>query len=254
VRIGVGACIVVAVTSASAKPVPTYIVSTPVIEIIDPSNTISRSGVEQSIAALRDELRGCRDAGWGSDALAWIVVDWHGHVTRLEVAVPKPDAEKCLTRVLKKLAIPAAQARATIVVRLRIENQLVTDIAELDPDAGKRPPLPPPSSKARVEISRINVGSDFADPERIKTIVRRHADTLRTCYALGIDHGAPATNRVTLKLSVDAAGVVYSAQVAATASPREMVDCYKRELPKLSFPLPAKAPTTVEIEQRPPTS
>jgi hypothetical protein len=252
VRLALGVCIVAAAAAASAKPVPTYVVSTPAVEILDPSGAIQRPAVEQGIAALADELRKCRDVGWQSDALAWIVVDWHGHVTRLEIAVPKPDAEKCLTGVLKKLAIATAQARATVVVRLRIENELVTDIKELDPEAAKNPPPAPPSSKAKVEIARITVGSDFADPERIKTIVRRHAETLRACYAIGIDHGAPTTNKVTLKLSVDAAGVVFGAQVLATASPREMVDCYKRELPKLSFPLPTKAPTTVEIEQRPP--
>jgi hypothetical protein len=252
VRLAFGACIVAAATAASAKPVPTYVVSTPSVEILDPTGAIQRPAVEQGIAAIADELRSCRDVGWSSDALAWIVVDWHGRVTRLEVAVPKPDAEKCLGRVLKKLAIANAQARATVFVRLRIENELVTDIKELDPDAGKHPAPPPPSSKAKVEIARINVGSEFADPERIKTIVRRHAETLRACYGIGLDHGAPVTNKVTLKLSVDAAGVVFGAQVFATASPREMVDCYKRELPKLSFPLPTKAPTTVEIEQRPP--
>jgi hypothetical protein len=246
------ACTVFAATTASAKPVPTYVVSTPAIEILDPSGAIQRPAVERGIAVLTDELRGCRDVGWSSDALAWIVVDWHGHVTRLEVAVPKPDAEKCLGRVLKKLAIATAQARATVVVRLRIENELVTDIKEIDPDAGKTPPPPPPSSKVKVELARITVGSEFADPERIKTIVRRHTETLRACYAIGLDHGATAANKVTLKLSVDAAGVVFGAQVVATASPREMVDCYKRELAKLSFPLPTKAPTTVEIEQRPP--
>jgi len=249
----VGVCIVVAAVTAYAKPVPTLVVTTPAIEILDPSGAIQRPAVEQSLGALRDELRACHGAGWASDALAWIVTDWHGHVTRLEIAVAKPDAEKCLTQVLKKLAIASAQARATIVLRLRIENQLVTDIAELDPEAGKHAPPPMPSSKAKVEISKITVGAEFTDPERIKTIIRRHADTLRGCYAVGLDHGAPATNRVTLKLSVDAAGVVYSLQVAATANPREMVDCYKRELPKLNFPLPAKAPTVIEIEQKPPS-
>ena len=35
---------------------------------------------------------------------------------------PKPDAERCLTKVLMKLVVPAAQARATFVIRLRLER------------------------------------------------------------------------------------------------------------------------------------
>jgi hypothetical protein len=233
--------------SAAAHPMETVVVSTPVIEVLDSTGAIQRPAVEQAVAAVTDELRRCHAAGWSSDALAWIVVDWHGKVTKLELAVTKPEAEKCLTKVLKQLVVTTAQGRATIVLRLAVDHELVTELTELDTQPGA---TPVPRAKPSVELSRIGVGTEFADPERIRTIVRRHADTLRTCYALGLDAGAPATNRVTLKLAVDAAGVVFGATVLAAASPREMVDCFKRELARLNFPQPAK-PTTVEIEQRP---
>jgi len=245
-------CILVAVAAAAvAKPVETFVVTTPAIEILDPSGAIQRANVEQAIAAVQDELGGCRGSGWNSDALAWIVVDWHGKVTRVEIAVPKPDTEKCLTKVLMKLVVPAAQARATFVIRLRLERELVTDVKDLSPGSGK--PVPPPSSTARVDIGRINVGAEFPDPERVRTIVHRHEVTLRACYATGVDYGATAANHVMLKLSIDLKGAVVGVQVAATASPREMVDCYKREVTKLMFPLPSK-PATIEIEQKPPAS
>src|SRR5262249_32771161 len=67
----VGVCIVVAAVTAYAKPVPTLVVTTPAIEILDPSGAIQRPAVEQSLGALRDELRACHGAGWASDALAW---------------------------------------------------------------------------------------------------------------------------------------------------------------------------------------
>jgi len=226
--------------------VETFVVTTPMIEILDPSGAISRANVQRALAAVHGELQACRGSGWTSDALAWIVVDWHGKVTRVEIAVPKPDAERCLTKALAALVVPSAQARATFVLRLRLERALSADIKDVPADSRPSPSPGTPSS-VRVELARIDVASEFPDPDRVRTIVRRHAEALRACYALGQDH----TAHVTIKLSVDANGAVVG--VAATASQRDMVDCYKREVAKLSLPPPSK-PASVEIEQRPPAS
>jgi len=246
VRSLVAVCVVAG--AVWAKPVETYVVTAPTIEILDPSGSVQRGNVEQALAAVQSDLVACRATGWNSDALAWVVIDWHGKVTRTEIAVAKPDAERCIGKALDRLVVPAAQARATFVVRLRPEREVVTDIKDLgSAGSGKTPPA---SASVHVDLGPITVGAEFADPERVRTIVRRHAETLKGCYAVGVDHGAGSTNHVTLKLAIATTGAVVGAQVAATSSPREMVDCYRREAAKFSFPPPSKA-ATVEIEQRP---
>lgn len=231
-----------------AKPVETFVVTTPMIEILDPTGAISRANVQRALAAIQSDLQACRSSGWTSDALAWIVVDWHGKVTRVEIAVPKPDAERCLGKALNALVVPSAQARATFVLRLRLERALSADITNGGPAPDWKPsPIPATAANLRVDLARIDVASEFPDPDRVRTIVRRHAEALRSCYALGPDH----TAHVTIKLTVDANGAVIG--VSATASQRDMVDCYKREVAKFSFPPPSK-PSVVEIEQRPPPS
>jgi hypothetical protein len=125
-RILVVVCALAAATSgAVAKPPEVQPVSLPVnlpvIEVLDPSGAVTQAAVREAIAKIEAELAQCAaDEKWKGDALAWIVSDWHGKVTKLELAVDKPAIERCFTKSLKGIVIAKAQGRATMMLRLRV--------------------------------------------------------------------------------------------------------------------------------------
>jgi len=106
----------------AAKPAPSKLVVTqPIIEVLDPGGSVTVSTVQEGIAKLTSDLAKCGDdSTWTGDALVWIVTDWHGKVTKVEVAVEKLAVEKCLGVTLKKLVVPHALSRATTMMRLRV--------------------------------------------------------------------------------------------------------------------------------------
>lgn len=96
-------------------------VNMPVIEVLDPSGTMTAPFVRSAITKVEPELLKCAEASkWQSTALAWIVTDWRGKVQKLELAVDSASVEKCLGTVLKTLVIQSSQVRATAFVKLEV--------------------------------------------------------------------------------------------------------------------------------------
>lgn len=109
---------------AARPPIqPVNLVMTlPVIEVLDPSGAITNVEVTAGLAKVQPELLSCaQTARFSGDALAWIVTDWRGKLSKLELAVQSAALEKCLAKALKKLVVTKAQARATTMVRLHWE-------------------------------------------------------------------------------------------------------------------------------------
>lgn len=122
----IAVAILLATTPAAAVPVPVpvktkLVVTQPIIEVLDPGGSVTVPTVQDGIAKLTADLAKCGDdSKWTGDALVWLVTDWHGKVTRVEIAVEKLAVEKCLGAALKKLVIPKALTRATTMMRLRV--------------------------------------------------------------------------------------------------------------------------------------
>jgi hypothetical protein len=104
------------------KPEPKRVrVNLPVIEVLDPSGTMTEPFVRSAIVKVEPELLKCAEtAKWQSIAFAWIVTDWRGKVSKLELAVDSASVEKCLSTVLKTVVVQNAQVRATAFVKLHV--------------------------------------------------------------------------------------------------------------------------------------
>lgn len=117
--------VMLAVAPAGARPPiqPLKLVMTlPVIEVLDPSGAITNVEVTAGLAKVQPELLSCaQTARFSGDALAWIVTDWRGKLSKLELAVQSAALEKCLAKAFKKLVVSKAQARATTMVRIHWE-------------------------------------------------------------------------------------------------------------------------------------
>ncbi|MFN0252065.1 MAG: hypothetical protein ACKV2T_34635 [Kofleriaceae bacterium] len=96
-------------------------VNLPVIEVLDPSGTMTEPFVRSAIVKVEPALLKCAEvAKWKSTAFAWIVTDWRGKVSKLELAVDSAAVQKCLTTVLKSIVVQNAQVRATAFVKLQV--------------------------------------------------------------------------------------------------------------------------------------
>ena len=94
-------------------------VNLPIIEVLDPSGAMTPPFVRAAIMKVEPELLKCAESSkWQSTAFAWIVTDWRGKVSKLELAVDSAGVEKCLSTVLKTIVIQNSQVRATAFVKL----------------------------------------------------------------------------------------------------------------------------------------
>lgn len=112
---------VVAPALAAAKPAPPppVHVTLPLVEVLDASGAMTAPFVRTAILKVEPELLRCTDGTkWQGTALAWIVTDWRGKVSKLELAVGSASVEKCLAKVLRTVVVQNTQVRATAFVKL----------------------------------------------------------------------------------------------------------------------------------------
>lgn len=103
------------------KPQKRVRVNMPVIEVLDPSGMMTAPFVRAAITRVEPELLKCAEAAkWQSTAFAWMVTDWRGKVTKLELAVDSAGVEKCLATTLRTVVVQNAQVRATAFVKLTV--------------------------------------------------------------------------------------------------------------------------------------
>jgi hypothetical protein len=225
---------VVALTSrAGASPPTLEVVATaPVIEVLDPNGLIDAAAVQDGFGKIAHDLAQCGgDASWTGDALAWLVVDWHGKVGKLELAVDKPAVEACLATELRRLVIPRAQGRATIVLRLRLAPALVSP---------KRGPVEEaPLKRGEVRATKIEPGAQFADPDRVRGALRQQLQDVTVCYEQALEAKPRLTGSAAIELSVATTGAIASAAVGS--APGNMADCVKRAMLRIRLPAPAAA-------------
>ena len=221
--------------AGATPPLIDVAVTTPVLEILDPSGAIDAAAVADALGKIAPGLAKCgSDASWTGDALAWIVVDWHGKVGKLELAVGTPVVEACFATELRRLVIVKAQGRATIFARVRLLPALVSG----KPPAGK-PPEAPPIKRGEVRAIRISPGAQFSDPERARDAVRQQLQDVTVCYEQALETRPRLTGTAVIELTVAPTGAIDSAGVGS--APGNMADCVKRAMLRIRLPAPAAA-------------
>lgn len=234
---------------AGASPPTLDLVATaPVVEVLDPSGAIDAAAAQDALGKIAGELAKCgSDAGWTGDALAWIVVDWHGKVGKLELAIDKPAVETCLAAELRKLVIARAQGRATIFARLRLAPALVSGKR-----AGDNPPEEPPIKRGEVRAIRISPGAQFPDPGRVRDALRQQLQDVTVCYEQALEAAPRLTGTAAIELTVATTGAIDSAAVGS--APGNMAGCVKRAMLRVRLPAPAAADKVrVELQLGPAT-
>jgi hypothetical protein len=218
---------------ADANPPTLDVAATaPVVEVLDPSGAIDAAAVQDALGKRWRELARCgSEASWTGDALAWIVVDWHGKVGKLELAVDKPAVETCLSGELRKLVIAKAQGPATIFARLRV----AAIVSGRHNAAAEEPPI----KRGEVRATWIAPGSQFADPDRVRDAVRQQLQDVTLCYEHALEARPRLTGAATIELTVATTGAIDSAAVGS--APADMADCVRRAMLRVRLP----APTTV---------
>lgn len=221
--------------AARANPPTLELAATaPVIEVLDPSGSIDAAAVQGALDKLAPALARCAtDATWSGDALAWIVVDWHGKVTKLELAVDKPVVEPCLVGELRKLVISRAHGWATVMLRLRFGPVLVSGKRP----ASEPPEPPPPVRRGEVRATRIAPGPRFTDPARVRDAVRQQLQDVTVCYERALEAKPRLAGPAIIELTVAASGAIDSAAVGS--APGNLADCVKRAMLRIRLPAPA---------------
>jgi hypothetical protein len=220
----------------AAPPTLDVVATAPVVEVLDPSGTIDAAAVQDAVGKIARELAACgSDASWTGDALVWIVVDWHGKVGKLELAVGKPAVETCFATWLRKLVIAKAQGRATIFARLRLAPALVSGKR-----AGDNPPEPPALKLGEVRATRIAPGAQFPDQERVRDALRQQLQDVTVCYEQALEAKPRLAGAAAIELTVAITGAIDSAAVGS--APGNMADCIKRAMLRIRLP----APTVVD--------
>jgi hypothetical protein len=233
---------------ADARPPTIDVVATvPVVEVLDPSGAIDAAAAADALGKIARELARCgSDATWTGDVLAWIVVDWHGKVGKLELAVDTPAVEACFAGELKKLVIARAQGRATIFARLRLAPALVSG----KPQRGN-PPEEPPIKRGEVRAIRITPGAQFPDPERARDALRQQLQDVTVCYEQALETKPRLAGVAAIELTVTTTGAIDSAAVGS--APGNMADCIKRAMLRIRLPAPAAVDKVrVELQLGPP--
>jgi hypothetical protein len=223
--------VTVACRADAAPPAIGLVATAPVVEVLDPAGAIDPPAVQDAFARIAGEIARCGgDAGWAGDALAWIVVDWHGKVDRLELAIDKPAVETCFAAELRKLVIAKAHGPATVFVRLRLAPALVS---------GKRPgpPEEPPVKRGEVRATRISPGPQFSDPERVRDALRQQLQDVTVCYEQALEARPRLTGTAAVELTVAVTGAIDSASVGS--APGNMPDCIKRAMLRIRLPAPS---------------
>jgi hypothetical protein len=241
------ALLVAAVTrpAGATPPVIGVAATAPVVEVLDPTGAIDPAAVRDALGRVAGELARCAsDASWTGDALAWLVVDWHGKVDKLELAVAKPAVEACLATELRKLVIAKAQGPATVFARLRLAPALVS---------GKRPGSaePPPIKRGEVRATRIAPGGQFADAERVRDALRQQLQDATVCYEQALETKPRLAGTAAIELTVAVSGAIDSVSVGT--APGTMADCLKRAMLRLRLPPPAAVDKVrIELQLGPP--
>lgn len=227
---------------ASAAPPLTGLVATaPVIEVLDPRGAIDRAAVQDALGKVAQELARCgADASWSGDALAWLVIDWHGKVGKLELAVDKPAVESCFAAELRKLVVAGAVGPATVFARLRVTPAPVSDKRP-----GGGPVEEPPVKRGEVRATRIAPGARFSDPDRVRDALRKQLQDATACYAQALEARPRLTGTAAIELTVAATGEVDSAAVGS--APGNMADCLQRAMLRVRLPAPS-AVDRVQLE------
>jgi hypothetical protein len=231
-RVGavIGVWVALARHAGATPPMLDVAVTTPVVEILDPSGAIDAAAVADAFGKIAPGLAKCgSDASWTGDALAWIVVDWHGKVGKLELAVDTPGVEACFATELRRLVIAKAQGRATIFTRVRLLPALVSG----------KPPEAPPIKRGEVRAIRISPGAHFSDPERARDAVRQQLQDVTVCYEQALETRPRLTGTAVIELTVAPTGAIDSAGVGS--APGNMADCVKRAMLRIRLPAPAAA-------------
>jgi hypothetical protein len=229
---------------AEASPPTIGVAATaPVIEVLDPGGAIDAAAVQDAIGKRARELARCGSAvSWTGDALVWIVVDWHGKVGKLELAVDKPAVETCLSAELRKLVIAKAQGPATIFARLRVATNV---------GGGRSAAEEPPIKRGEVRATWIAPGSQFADPDRVRDALRQQLQDVTLCYEQALEARPRLTGAATIELTVATTGAIDSAAVGS--APADMADCVKRAMLRVRLPAPATVGRVrVELQLGPP--
>jgi len=234
-------------SGAHASPPTIDLVATaPVVEVLDPSGAIDAAAVHEALGKVAPAVASCgAEATWSGDALAWIVVDWHGKVAKLEVAVDKPSVEPCIAGALRKLVIGKAQGWATVAARLRVGPALVS---------ARRPagtPEEPPVKRGEVRATRIAPGPQFADPARVRDALRQQLVDVTVCYEQAREAKPRLTGTAAIELTVAVTGAIDSAAVGS--APGNLADCVKRAMLRIRLPAPAAVDKVrVELQLGPP--
>ena len=218
--------------AAATPPVIGVAATAPVVEVLDPSGAIDRAAAQDALGKIARELARCgSEAGWAGDALAWIVVDWHGKVGKLELAVDKPAVETCFAAELHKLVIARARGPATVFARLRLAPALVSTKHAV--------PEEPPVKRGEVRATRIAPGERFADADRVRDALRRQLQDATVCYEQALEARPRLTGSAAIELSVAPSGAVDGASVGS--APGTMADCLKRAMLRVRLPAPSAA-------------
>ncbi len=212
----------------ASPPVLDIVPTTPVLEILDPSGSIERPAVEAALGKLAIG-RCASDAAWTGDALAWIVTDWHGRVTKLELAIDKPAVETCLAGELKQLVVPGAQGRATIVVRFHLAHALVSTVKS----------EPAPVKRGEVRAIRVVAGKAFADPDRVRAAIAAQLQDVTICYEHALEKTPRLGGTSAIELAVTTTGAIDSAAVGS--APGDLAACLKSAMLRLRVPAPSAA-------------
>lgn len=94
-------------------------VNLPIIEVLDPSGKLTPPFVRSAIMKVGPQLLKCAETSkWQNTALVWIVTDWRGKVSKLELAVDSAAVEQCISAVLRTIVVQSSQVRATAFVKL----------------------------------------------------------------------------------------------------------------------------------------
>lgn len=231
-RVAIALVVALGSRAGASPPVIGLAATVPVIEVLDPSGAVDRAAAADALAKVTPELARCgAEVSWSGDALAWIVIDWHGKVAKLELAIDKPAVETCFATELRKLVIAKAQGPATVFARLRLEPALVS---------GKRrsgPPEEPPIKRGEVRATRIVPGAQFSEPDRVRDALRQQLQDVTVCYEQALEAKPRLTGTAAIELTVATTGAIDSASVGS--APGNMSDCVKRAMLRVHLPAPS---------------
>lgn len=114
--------------------------------------------------------------------------------------------------------------------------------APSDPPA---PPAPPPAPEGQVRAGPVTITGKLA-PEDIQGKMANHMPTFAACQKVALGEGAPANGTLRLRILIDAAGRVSSANITAPSTLKndKLAGCVLKAVRATAFPRPSQG--TVE--------